>query len=128
MKRLCYPLFLGIALLMSCNSNTIIKKPDNLIPKQQMIAILTDTYLAKSAKNLTNTHGDKHISYHALIYQKHDIDSLRFHQSLKYYTSDISLNEEILKAVKATIDEQLDKKSKELEKESLEKSTKSEGS
>lgn len=120
MKILFYRLIILTIILSSCNSNTIIKKPDNLITKEIMIDILTDTYLSRSAKNSINKNGEKRINYHTLIYKKHNVDSLSFNQSLKYYTSDISLNEEILKQIKINIDKQLDQKSKEFEKQQLE--------
>lgn len=94
-------------LLMACNSNTIIKKPHHLIPKDKMVAIIFDSYIAKTAKKRKNIQGSININYHALLYKKHNIDSASFHQSLKYYTSDIKQNEEILKQVKAKIQQQL---------------------
>ena len=37
--------------LLSCTSNTIYKKPKDLIPKDSMVALLTDMYIASSAKS-----------------------------------------------------------------------------
>ncbi|MGY5353012.1 DUF4296 domain-containing protein [Wenyingzhuangia sp. IMCC45533] len=115
MNKLFYKFSIVIILaVVGCNSNTIIKKPENLIPKEMMIDVLTDTYLSTSAKNSVNVNGEKRVNYHALIYKKYNIDSLSFNESLKYYSSDIGLNEEILKQVKIKVEEQLNAKSKEL--------------
>lgn len=88
----------SIFILMSCNSNTIIKKPENLISKEKMTDILVDTYIAKAAKNVTNINKDRNINYLSLIYQNHQTDSITFENSLKYYTANISEHQEILKA------------------------------
>ena len=47
MKKIL-PLLIGI-LLTSCTSNTILKKPVDLIPKDTMVLLLTDLFIAKSA-------------------------------------------------------------------------------
>lgn len=100
-------LLLTTLLLLSCNSNTIPKKPEGLLSEDKMVALLYDSYLAKAAKSETNTNGDRNINYHALLYQKHQTDSVSFHESLKYYSYNIKQNEEILKQVKAKIDNEI---------------------
>lgn len=116
MKSILF-LFLSLFLLISCNSNTITKKPDNLISKDKMVNVLVDTYISKTARNIKNVNGNSKINYYGLIYKIHRIDSISFHESLRYYTSDIKQNEEILKAVK----EKIDKKRELLKKENSKK-------
>ena len=103
--RILY-IFLAIGLI-ACNSNTIPKKPDNLIPKDKMVKILTESYIAKNAKYSKNLNNETNLNYLAFIYDNNQTDSITFNQSLKYYISDISLNEEILKLVKEKIDKEL---------------------
>lgn len=98
----------AFSFLIACNSNTILKKPDDLIPKDKMVKILTDSYIARGADGVNNADNERGINYLSMIYKMHNIDSITFNQSLKYYTADISLNEEILKLVQKTIDDQLD--------------------
>lgn len=98
--------FIALLVFSSCDSNTIIKKPANLIPKDKMVEVLSDVYISKSARSLKNNNGDRNINYHSFVYKNHNIDSISFHQSLKYYSSDIKQNEEILKLVKEKIDKQ----------------------
>ena len=100
---------LFIGLLYACNSNTMIKKPDNLIEKELMIQVITDTYLAKAAFSEKNLQGKKHINYHPFVYQKYQIDSISFYQSLNYYASRIDENEEIFKTVEQNLNTQLEK-------------------
>lgn len=99
---------LAVSILIACNSNTIIKKPDNLLPKDKMVSILAESYIAKSAKTVLNVHNERNINYLAFIYTNQGIDSVTFNESLKYYTSDISLNEEILKLVQQSLDKKLE--------------------
>ena len=54
MKNGGYFLVILFLVFASCTSNTIYKKPENLIPKDSMIALLTDMYIASSAKNQKN--------------------------------------------------------------------------
>lgn len=91
-------------LLVSCTSNTIYKKPDNLIPKDSMISLLTDMYIASSAKNQKNKFLKREKNYMFLVYEKYRIDSTRFDASNTYYTSKVDEYAEILKKVKKNID------------------------
>ncbi|NIJ46072.1 hypothetical protein FHR24_002550 [Wenyingzhuangia heitensis] len=115
MKPYFFSLF--FLFIVACDSNTIPKKPDNLIPQDKMATILADSYLARTAKNSVNKNGDRSINYHSLIYTKYNVDSLSFHNSLKYYTSDIKQHEEVLKQVENQLQQKLSLVEKELAKE-----------
>ncbi len=90
--------------LVSCTSNTIYEKPKNLIPKDSMINLLTDMYIATSAKGVKNKHDQNNVNYMPLIFNKHQIDTIRFHKSNQYYTSKIDEYSLMLKQVKKNID------------------------
>ena len=77
-------IFLG-----ACTSNTIIKKPKNLIPKDQMVDLLTDMYLANAGDNIKNIDLKRNINYFPIIFEKYQIDTTRFKESNYYYTSRI---------------------------------------
>ena len=72
-------------LLINCTSNTIIKKPDNLIPKNQMVDVLTDMFLASGGENIKNIHLQRKVNYFPLVFEKHHIDSTQFKESNFYY-------------------------------------------
>ncbi len=91
-------------ILASCTSNTIYKKPENLIPKDSMVMLLTDMYIASSAKNQKNKFLKREQNYMGLIYEKFKIDSTRFDVSNTYYTSKVDEYTDILKKVKLNID------------------------
>jgi len=79
----------GILYLVSCTSNTIIKQPKDLIPQDEMVNLLTDMYLANAAFSVKNKNLQRKIDYIPLVYEKYQIDSLRFHNSNLYYMSRI---------------------------------------
>jgi len=101
MKKLIF--FLAIILLASCTSKTILEKPANLIPRDTMVLILIDLYIAKSASTEKNTNNERKINYVPLVYNKYLIDSTRFINSNYYYTSKLEEYDLIFKDVKATI-------------------------
>jgi len=98
MYKIIYITFLSL-LLINCTSNTIIKKPDNLIPKNQMVDILTDMFLASGGENIKNIQLQRKVNYFPLVFEKHHIDSTQFKESNFYYVSRIDDYEEILKKV-----------------------------
>jgi len=101
MQKLLY-LFLFI-LIASCTSNTIFKKPDDLIGKEEMVNLLTDMYIATAAKSSKNIHKDRNIDYTHLVFEKYGIDTGRFRRSNFYYTTKIDEYEAIYKEVETNI-------------------------
>ncbi|MBS9774272.1 MAG: DUF4296 domain-containing protein [Tenacibaculum sp.] len=94
--------------LVSCTSNTIYKKPKDLIPKDTMILLLTDMYIASSARFTKNKRLERDINYMPLVYENYKIDSLRFKKSNIYYTSKLEVYEEILQKVKNNLQSKID--------------------
>ena len=86
--------------LVSCTSNTILKKPKDLIPKDSMVLLLTDLYIAKSASSEKNLNNERGINYTSFVYNKYKIDSTRFNSSNFYYTSKLEEYDLIFKEVK----------------------------
>ncbi len=84
---------------MACTSNTIIKKPENLIPKEQMVDLLTDIFIADGGDNIKNINMQRNINYFPLVFEKYQIDTTRFRESNYYYTSRIDDYDEILEKV-----------------------------
>ncbi len=103
MKKLSY--LLVVLFLASCTSNTIFKKPEDLIPRDTMTLLIKDMMIASSAKFVKNNNDQKKINYMAFVYDKYKIDSLRFQNSNFYYTSKIDLYEQILQDVQNNLDE-----------------------
>lgn len=112
MKKLFY--FFIALFLASCTSNTIYKKPENLILRDTMVALLTDMYLASSTKSIKNKKLKRDVNYFPLIYNKYNIDSTRFAESNVYYMSVIETYNEMLFEVKDNLVIQKEKYAKEI--------------
>ncbi len=113
MKQILY-ILIGL-FWISCTSNTIYKKPKDLIPKDTMVMLLQDMYIASAAKIFDNLKKERYKPYIHLVYNKYKIDSLRFKKSNIYYTSKITTYEEILNQVKINLDTLVKIKNKEIE-------------
>lgn len=101
--------------LVACSSNTIYKPPKDLIPKDTMVSLLTDMYIAKSAKSFKNLELQTTINYMPLIYNKYKIDSVRFISSNLYYTSKIDDYHDMFKLVKLNLTHLKDSVQRELQ-------------
>jgi len=104
MRYYCLPVVL--LSLLSCNEN-LLEKPEDLIPEDKMVAILTDLAIVNAAKS-TNMAvlQDSDIEPMDYIFKKYDIDSLQFVESDRYYASLPPEYEEIYKRVESKLEEQ----------------------
>ena len=110
------PYILIFLFLTSCTSNTIFKKPDDLISEQEMANLLTDLYISAAAKPLKNIQQKRNVNYNHLVFEKYGIDSAQFKRSNFYYTTKIDEYESIYKKVEANL-EKLNKTYKLMKKE-----------
>ena len=104
MKNTLY-IFLLI-FLVSCTSNTIFKKPDDLIPKDSMSLLVQEMSIATSAKYMNNKNLEKRVNYMPLVYDRFGIDSVRFQTSNLYYMSKIDVYQEIFTNAKNNLEKQ----------------------
>tara|TARA_R110002096_G_scaffold166790_3_gene336359 strand:+ start:149 stop:658 length:510 start_codon:yes stop_codon:yes gene_type:complete len=92
--------------LVSCTSNTIFEKPDDLIPKDTMSLLVQEMSIATSAKYMNNKNLEKRVNYMPLVYDRFGIDSVRFQTSNLYYMSKIDLYQEIFTNAKNNLEKQ----------------------
>ncbi|MDP5105148.1 MAG: DUF4296 domain-containing protein [Polaribacter sp.] len=104
MKNLSY-LFVFL-FLVSCTSNTILKEPEDLIPKDTMRLLIQEMMIASSAKYVKNKNLETKIEYMSLVYDQFKIDSVRFQTSNLYYMSKIDVYQEIFEDAKASLEKQ----------------------
>ena len=89
-----------IAVLLGCQDVKRPEKPENLIPKDKMVAILVESYTGNAARSINNRMlRDQVIALDSLIYKKFEIDSLQFVNSNAYYASQLNEYIAILKEV-----------------------------
>ncbi len=80
-------LFFLLLCFIGC-AKKVIEKPDNLIPKDQMVLILYDLAILNAAKSSFRTKlGGSKIETMNFLYRKYDMDSVQFSQSDRYYAS-----------------------------------------
>jgi len=103
MNKFTYILILSL-FFIACTSNTIIKKPKNLIPKDQMVDLLTDIFIADGGDNIKNTNLQRNVNYFPFVFEKYQIDTIRFRESNYYYTSRIDDYDEILGKVEKRLE------------------------
>ena len=103
MKKVVYILVLVI--LASCQHVDRPEKPENLIPKDQMVQILAEAYTGNAARSISNrTLREEGLQIDSLIYNKYRIDSLQFVESNDYYASEINDYIAIMEEVKAVLE------------------------
>lgn len=103
MKNIIY--IIVFVLLFSCESRIKFKKPENLIPKAQMVDLLTDMHLASGTLGIKNNDLEKNKNYMALVFEKYKIDSTQFATSNTYYTSNVDEYEEIFEEVEKRLND-----------------------
>ncbi len=112
--------FLLFFFLVSCTSNTIFEKPEDLIPKDTMSILIQEMLIASSAEYIKNKNLERNVNYMPLVYDRFKIDSVRFQKSNEYYMSKIDEYQEIFEDVKNSIEQQKAKLDKlKTEKDSL---------
>ena len=80
-----------ILTLWSCQDVKRPEIPQNLIPEDQMVEVLTEAYLINAARSFDNrTIIENKIKLDSFFYKKFNIDSLQFVESDAYYTSNLS--------------------------------------
>lgn len=89
---------------MNCTSNTIIKKPDNLIPKKQMVDLLSDLLVASGAENVKNIQLKRKVNYYPLVFEKHNVDSAQFKTSNYYYSTKVDEYDQIIRDVEMRLE------------------------
>lgn len=78
------------------------KTPKNIIPEDQMVAVLTDVHLANAlASNYADldTIKQRTSTYLHAVYRRYHIDSAKFNRSLKYYSENPTLLNEMYEQV-----------------------------
>lgn len=90
---------------MGCQEVKRPEKPDNLIPKETMVALLTEIYLGNSARSIDNKRiREQGVKLDSFLFATYNVDSLQFAKSNAYYTADINTYNEIFNEVHARLE------------------------
>ena len=102
-KVICITILIS---LLSCIEE-VIEKPENLIPKDQMVEILYDLAIINGAKKTNASYLTvRGIETMPFIYSRYGIDSLQFVQSDIYYASKPAEYKEIYSILEARIEKE----------------------
>ena len=120
-------IFIYLVALSSCQTAEKVEKPDNLLTKDQMVNILSDIALLKSASDVNSNRLSNFIDTpFDYVTQKYQVDSTTIAKNIEYYNFQFNDNlsiyrqiEERIKTKKEKIDsintmiDSLERKSKE---------------
>ncbi len=94
-------LFLLLLLMSGCQDVRNTPKPDDLIPKEKMVDVLTEIALLHGARSYNaNLLEEKGVDPGRYIYKKFSIDSLQFARSNDYYSEHVKEYQDIYSQVK----------------------------
>ena len=120
------PFLVLILVLVSCDRLKEPKKPKNLLSKEQMVNIIIDAKLIASASAIKkNIMRDSGVVINNYIYKRHNIDSMQFEESNRYYAFYVKDYEDIYNKVSDSL-EKLKELLKEQQAEERKKETKRE--
>lgn len=86
--------------LVGCQDVKRPDMPENLIPQDIMVQILTDTYLSNASRSINNKLIKKAgLKLDSMLYIKYNIDSIQFVESNAFYASDLELYDNLLSRV-----------------------------
>lgn len=112
-KKIHFLFLIFLSVLVSCQK-TKTPKPKDLIPKDKMVNLLFDMYIANRSRNIKNNNGNKKPNYFPLIYKKYNVDSTQFKVSHEYYMKELPEYIAIYKKLKDSVNSLLKKEERQL--------------
>ncbi|UZH56362.1 DUF4296 domain-containing protein [Salinimicrobium tongyeongense] len=104
MKKLLL-IFMVFSVLVSCQEITRSSKPDNLIPEDKMVEVLTEISLLHGARSYNKAlMEEKGINAYPYLTKKYGIDSTQLAQSNEYYAQNYRQYEKIYERVKENLE------------------------
>lgn len=90
-----------VATFVACQNIEKSEKPENLIPEDKMVDIITEISLLQSARNFSKRIFESTgIQGQEYIFKKYNIDSLQFKRSNDYYADNYEIYQRIYDSVK----------------------------
>lgn len=101
-------LIIVIVLLNACNKKQLTPKPGNLIPYENIVDIMAESYIIESMVYYLPPDSDKTAitrSLYSNLFVKNDITKDQYNASIKYYLAEKNSADQLLKAVSEKIDQ-----------------------
>lgn len=109
MKKIILLFIIVLFITTSCKES-VVKKPNNLIDKEQMITMIYDLSILEAMKSQNAGIPNIYPKANEFLKTKYKIDSLTFAQNTKYYAADVEeykiMYDEVKARLKIKIDEQ----------------------
>lgn len=84
-------------LLLGCQDIQRPEKPENLIPEETMVSLLSEIYLGNAARSINNKHiRERGIKLDSFLFAKYKVDSLQFVKSNEYYAANVDTYNSII--------------------------------
>tara|TARA_R100000935_G_C2817092_1_gene157830 strand:- start:360 stop:839 length:480 start_codon:yes stop_codon:yes gene_type:complete len=97
--------FIFACFLSSCQNIEEVNKPDNLIPQDKMVEVLTELAILNSAKNKNKrTLEETGLQPDTYLYSKYEIDSLQLAESTTYYAKKYDQFDNIYQKVRQNLE------------------------
>lgn len=98
-------LLVFVSVLFSCQDIEKTPKPENLIPEEKMVKVLTDISLLHGARTFNRKlMEEKGISPYEYLWEKYRIDSSQFRKSNDYYAENYKQYQRIYDSVKSRLE------------------------
>ena len=98
-------LFALFMILISCQDIEKTPKPDDLIPEEKMVKVLTDISLLHGARTYNkNLLEEKGIAPYEYLWEKYRVDSTQFRRSSDYYSENYKQYQRIYDSVKRRLE------------------------
>ena len=103
MKRCCLFALLALLLFVSCNNKQKVKKPEVFLTEQQMIDVLSDSYLIEAELTQKKSSGIEVAAlqkeYYDQLFAHYGINDSIFEENMYYYTHQLPTLERIMDSV-----------------------------
>ncbi|MDX1463861.1 MAG: DUF4296 domain-containing protein [Marinirhabdus sp.] len=103
MQRLWYSV--TVVLLFACQDVQRPERPENLIPEDTMVSLLSEVYIGNAARSIDNKQIRKEgVRIDSFLFKKFNIDSVQFAKSNAYYAADLDAYMNIINQVQNRLD------------------------
>lgn len=102
-KKCCFLALMALLALPSCNNREQVKKPQVFLDEQQMIDVLTDSYLIEAELTQMKSSGQEvaplQKTYYDQLFAHYGISDSIFDENMYYYTYQLPILERIMDSV-----------------------------
>ncbi len=103
MRKCCFLVLLALLAFSSCNNKEKVKKPWVFLDEQQMIDVLTDSYLIEAELTQKRSSGTEvaplQKAYYDQLFEHYEITDTIFQENMNYYTYHPEVLERVMDSV-----------------------------